>query len=202
MAHLIKIDRNGTKYYEGDVACTRCGGAGGADKWSFTGWKCYNCGGSGKQHGFWKEYTEEYEAKLAAKREAKRKKWEEEHRAEIEERERKRKEEEERRKAEEQAERERKAKSQYIGQVGEKIEVKAVLESHIKYTGRAFGGFGEETKYIYKFRIGDDLATWFTTSGKLYQMEEGTEVTVTATIKKHEEYREEKQTVLTRCKVA
>lgn len=139
---------------------------------------------------------------MDAKHEAQRKAWREQQQKEQEECERKKREEEERRKAEEQAERERKAKSQYIGQVGEKIEVKAVLESHIRYTGKAFGGFGEETKFIYKFRIGDDLATWFTTSGKLYQMEEGTEVTVTATIKKHEEYKEEKQTVLTRCKVA
>lgn len=26
--------------------CGRCGGAGGADKWKFTGWTCYQCGGA------------------------------------------------------------------------------------------------------------------------------------------------------------
>lgn len=32
--------------------CNRCGGAGQADKWAFTGYVCYDCGGSGK---FYKE---------------------------------------------------------------------------------------------------------------------------------------------------
>lgn len=27
--------------------CSRCGGAGGADKWKFTGWTCFDCGGKG-----------------------------------------------------------------------------------------------------------------------------------------------------------
>lgn len=27
--------------------CSRCGGAGGADKWTHTGWTCYQCGGKG-----------------------------------------------------------------------------------------------------------------------------------------------------------
>lgn len=29
-------------------ACGRCGGAGGADKWKHTGWKCFDCNGSGE----------------------------------------------------------------------------------------------------------------------------------------------------------
>lgn len=201
MATLIKIDRNGTKHFEGLVTCDRCGGLGGHDAWSYTGWTCYKCGGTGKVHGKWKEYTPEYEAKLRAKAEAKAKAWEEAHRAEIEEAGRKAKEEEERRKAEEEAEKARKANSNYLGEIGDKVELKAVLESHIKYTARAFAGYGEETRYIYKFRAGDNLVTWFTTSSKLYSTEEGTQVTVTGTVKKHEEYREEKQTVLTRVKV-
>lgn len=202
MATLIKIDRNGTKHYEGKVTCDRCGGLGGHDAWSFTGWKCYKCGGEGKVWGKWKEYTPEYEEKLRAKAEAKARAWEEAHREEIEAQKRKAEEEEKRRQEEAQKEAERKAKSNYIGEVGGKIETQAILESHIKYTAIPFCGFGEETRYIYKFRIGDDLATWFTTSGKFYQLEEGTKVTLTGTVKKHEEYKGEKQTVLTRCKVA
>ena len=72
----IRTDKNGTKYYA-DYTCQRCGGAGGSDKWQFTGWTCYECGGSGKsaKPEIIKEYTPEYEAKLAerrAKRAAKR----------------------------------------------------------------------------------------------------------------------------------
>src|SRR5262252_218687 len=28
--------------------CSRCGGAGGADKWRHTGWTCFDCGGNGR----------------------------------------------------------------------------------------------------------------------------------------------------------
>lgn len=76
MAEPFKTDRNGTKYYY-DYTCPRCGGAGGADAWRFTGWKCYECGGSGKRATpiVYKEYTPEHQAKLdtqRAKRRAKR----------------------------------------------------------------------------------------------------------------------------------
>lgn len=76
MAEPFKIDKNGTKYYY-DYTCPRCGGAGGSDKWQFTGWKCYDCGGSGKRATpiVYKVYTPEYQAKLderRAKRQAKR----------------------------------------------------------------------------------------------------------------------------------
>ena len=65
---LIRIDKNGTKYYEGLVPCPRCGGKGGANIWQYTGWTCYQCNGSGVIHDTWKEYTPEYEAKLKEQR--------------------------------------------------------------------------------------------------------------------------------------
>lgn len=66
---LIKIDRNGTKYYA-NYTCQRCGGLGGSDKWQFTGWTCYDCGGSGiaPKPDIYKVYTPEYEAKLNERR--------------------------------------------------------------------------------------------------------------------------------------
>lgn len=66
---LIRIDRNGTKYW-GDDTCDHCGGAGGADAWKFTGWTCWKCGGTGKltNPNIWKEYTPEHRAKLDAQR--------------------------------------------------------------------------------------------------------------------------------------
>lgn len=76
MAKLIKVDRNGTKYWSHGCACQRCGGLGGSDAWAYTGWTCYECGGSGiGPEIITKEYTPEYEAKLAerrAKRQAKK----------------------------------------------------------------------------------------------------------------------------------
>jgi len=38
----------GTAKYNYDATCSRCGGAGGSDKWAHTGWTCFQCGGSGK----------------------------------------------------------------------------------------------------------------------------------------------------------
>lgn len=63
----VRTDKNGTKYFH-DYTCPRCGGAGGSDKWQFTGWTCYECGGSGRgvKPQVIKEYTPEYRAKLDA----------------------------------------------------------------------------------------------------------------------------------------
>ena len=63
--NYIRTDKNGTKIYE-DWTCPRCGGKGGADCWAHTGYKCYECGGSGRAHKpqIIKVYTEEYQQKL------------------------------------------------------------------------------------------------------------------------------------------
>lgn len=204
MARLIRTDRNGTKYYEGMVTCDRCGGLGGHDVWKFTGWKCYKCGGEGKVEGKWKEYTPEYEAKLKARREARAEKmrpiWE------AQEAERKAKEEADR-KAREEAEaehqrkiEEEKAKSEYIGQVGEKIEINVTLKKSIWYEAPSFRGFGTETRYIHIFKDGDNTLIWKTWNG--IGKESGETLTIKGTIKEHNEYEGEKQTILTRCKVA
>lgn len=76
MATLIKIDRNGSKHYEGFTTCTRCGGTGyyaigvhnGVPVLSpFDGGVCWECHGAGKVIGKWIERTPEYQAKLDAK---------------------------------------------------------------------------------------------------------------------------------------
>ena len=92
----IRTDKNGTKIFH-DWTCPRCGGAGQADKWLFTGKVCYECGGTGKRARprVVKEYTEEYSAKLEAKRLERAAKYAEDHAEEIAQK----KAEEERRKA-------------------------------------------------------------------------------------------------------
>lgn len=71
----IRTDKNGTKIYH-DYTCPRCGGAGGADVWAYTGWNCYKCGGTGKSVNprIVKIYTPEYQAKLDVRRAARQKK--------------------------------------------------------------------------------------------------------------------------------
>ena len=83
---LIKVDRNGSKHFEGLIECDRCGGHGyfaigvhnGKPVLSpYDGGICYKCGGRGKVAGKWTERTPEYQAKLDARREVKRKEAEE-----------------------------------------------------------------------------------------------------------------------------
>lgn len=80
----IRTDRNGTKIYH-DWTCPRCGGAGEAQKWEYTGRVCYACGGTGKRVKplILKEYTDEYRDQLEARRAAKQAKYEADHADEI-----------------------------------------------------------------------------------------------------------------------
>lgn len=91
-ATLIKIDRNGSKHYEGMVTCPKCGGVGliahhvenGQPSWNWTdGGVCWKCGGSGKVLDKWIERTPEYEAKLEARRQKKTDERKAKHDAEI-----------------------------------------------------------------------------------------------------------------------
>ena len=220
MATLIRVDRNGTKYYEGMIECDRCGGVGiyyigvhngqPLPSWVDNG-VCFKCGGTGKVEGKWKEYTPEYEAKLEARRKAKAEKWAQDHAEEIAkaEAERKAKEEAERiaREAEEQARlaeeqriRELKAKSQHIGAVGDKIALEATLEKSAWFEIPSFRGFGTDTMHVYTFRDSQGNAlVWKTSKG--LGIESGTKVMLKGAIKEHNEYQDEKQTVLTRCKI-
>lgn len=213
MATLIRVDRNGTKYYEGMIPCDRCDGKGIyytgvcngqlVPSWVDNG-VCFKCGGVGKVHSKWKEYTPEYEEKLMARRRAKAEKYAQEHAEEIAraEAERKAKEEDERiaREAEEQRIREQKSISQHVGQVGDKVEMDVILEKNAWFEIPSFRGYGMDTMHVYTFR--DDKGNaliWKTSKG--LGIDSGERVHLKGTIKEHSEYDEEKQTVLTRCKV-
>lgn len=74
MATLVKVDKNGTKYWF-DPRCPKCGGRGYIYGYEhIEGGICFMCGGRGlsDRGTTWKEYTPEYEAKLEARRAAKR----------------------------------------------------------------------------------------------------------------------------------
>jgi len=88
---------------------------------------------------------------------------------------------------------EKKITSEYIGNPNEKIEIKAILQKMFSYDTK----FG--TTYIYKFTDENGNILVWKTSPK--DFEEEKEYKIKGTIKEHEEYRGEKQTQLTRCKV-
>lgn len=77
---LIKVDKNGSKHYEGLVTCPKCGGIGliahhvenGVPSWNWTdGGVCWKCLGTGKVQGKMIIRTPEYEAVLAERRQKK-----------------------------------------------------------------------------------------------------------------------------------
>jgi len=66
---LMKTDKNGTKYYHIRCSCAKCGGTGMIDYYRpVNGGVCFDCDGSGINEYDMKEYTPEYEAKLAEQR--------------------------------------------------------------------------------------------------------------------------------------
>lgn len=217
---LIRIDKNGTKYWADDT-CRRCGGAGERSEWYYTGLVCFECGGTGRvTPRIEKEYTDEYAAVLKERRltrEARKLGYasaEDMRKARIEEAKREAEEkqlEDARREAEEKRlneirekasrnEDEYKALSEAVGVPGQKITLEAVYIGSPHFERKAFTGYGMETVYIHTFKNerGDKLV-WKTGSG--LALEEGSTVELTGTVKEHSEYRGEMQTILSRCKV-
>ena len=214
MANLIKIDKNGTKYYEGMVECPRCFGKGIYYIGTMNGRPlpsyvdngiCFQCGGAGKVEGKWKEYTPEHQAKLDAQRakrtQARIEAWEKE-RAERERQEAERKAQEEaEKKAREERIKAEKAISQHIGNIGDKYEARVRYCGSGSWEQQAFGcSWRKVTMYAHKFKDEQgNVLTWKTES--YIDIEENTEVKLKGTIKDHTIYKDEKQTVITRCKV-
>lgn len=256
MATVVRIDRNGTKYWH-EVKCPRCGGSGVIDWSRIYDGVCFKCGGSGIFEHDWKEYTPEYlekrNAKMMAKRRAKASEtngklfslygmsedgktwvvigdtfsikdqlkeagakfnplfgWHFDHPAEntfevsidqialqndlgewqLD-------------NAVEVIEKLRdqyapKSGSEYVGQIGDKLEARVRFvtsysyETHITYRG--------ETHYIYKFDLDGNTIIWNTTAWQ--DVDEGSEYLIKGTIKDHSEYKGDKQTVLTRCRIS
>lgn len=224
---LVKTDKNGTKYWNTRVICDHCGDGTGIYKWgaiqtdghghvigsTYAG-TCFKCGGAGYVWEIVKEYTPEYRAKLDAaneRRKAKqRAKWEaaraEREKAWAEQRAKEAAEREARRKAEEA----RKAISQHVGNVGERLTLDVTLERRISYEVRSYMGYGTETRRIYIFvdAAGNKFA--WKTSGFLWRdaaktegsVQEGEQVCIKCTVKAHGEFNGEKQTEIQRVKVA
>lgn len=212
MAQLIKTDKNGTKYFVGMVECDRCQGRG--EYWCggmidgrpmYAG-VCFKCGGSGKMESKWVERTPEYQAKLDAKREAKNAKT----RAEREAKENAMMLASMQERAErEAAEAARKAISQYVGTIGEKMQMKVVLEKRASYEAPKFGGYGTQTVWVYTFNANGNKLVWKTSGagleywdedGNFHGVDEGEELTIKFTVKGYDAYKGERQTEIQRVK--
>ena len=91
-------------------------------------------------------------------------------------------------------------KSDFIGEVGKRIKVNVVNWRCITQWDNCFDGWHTTTTYMYKFVDEDGNILIWKTQNFLSEDEEVKQIT--GTVKEHSEFREVKQTVLTRCKVA
>jgi hypothetical protein len=87
------------------------------------------------------------------------------------------------------------ADSKHVGRPKQRLTFSATVERKSWFEGN----YG--VTHIYKFRTTDGNAlTWFASRDQ--DLAVGDAVTLTGTVKKHDDYRGEAQTVLTRCKHA
>lgn len=97
-----------------------------------------------------------------------------------------------------------KAVSEYVGSIGERIELEVTLEKVRSWEVPSYGGWGMTTKVLYVFRdTAGNILVW-TTTGYGVSAEEvpqGAKAILRGTVAEHKEYAGEKQTSLKRCNV-
>lgn len=230
-AILDKVFKNGNIKIKRKTTCSRCGNGNGIFYTHVCNGVpipshvdqgvCFKCLGSGWEWTTEILMTPENEAKAEQRRAREREKQAEKQK-EIDalnaqkEAERKAKEEAERiaREQEEARIKAEKAMSNYRGNVGEKIDEQVTYLGSAHFEVKSFSGFGTETMYVHNFRDNEgNKLVWKTSTDnfawKLNEetnefdriLEAGQRVNLKGTIKAHNEYKEEKQTSVTRCKV-
>ena len=97
-----------------------------------------------------------------------------------------------------------KAVSEYVGSIGERIELEVTLEKVRSWEVPSYNGWGMTTKVLYVFRdTAGNILVW-TTTGYGVSAEEvpqGAKAILRGTVAEHKEYAGEKQTSLKRCNV-
>lgn len=91
--------------------------------------------------------------------------------------------------------------SQYVGQVGERLDLAVTFKKRSTYEIPSYAGWGTDTVGINVFR--DDAGNcfiWKSTSA-FFNIAEGSQVRLRGTVKEHSDYKGTKQTILQRCKV-
>ena len=208
---LLKQYKNGNKVWGVTCKCEKCGGVGVIPQfYHVASGTCFDCNGTGMVQEKEYEYTPEWLAKREAKLARERAKWEAEEAEREAQREAERAE-EERREAERLAEIERN-RGQFIGNVGDKIELEVTFVRKFSYETH----FGWQTMYVsgHVFKTDDGNTIIYKTTGSPLHYdvekengywdtifpEEGERMTIRGTIKAHEEYNNVNQTILQRVK--
>lgn len=215
---LLKQYKNGNKLWGTVTPCAKCCQTGKVI-WSYMDSICFDCNGKGWYYVEEREYTPENLAKHEAKKAKEWAKWE----AEVAEREaeyQRKQEEEARKEAERLAEIERN-RGEFVGEVGDKIQMTVTLARTFSYERSCFNApWRTEVVTGYVFKTDDGNTLVWKTTGDLEKKEyredghlcdnkgryepvtpdEGDRITIKATIKDHEEYDNVNQTILNRVK--
>ena len=91
------------------------------------------------------------------------------------------------------------SKSDYVANVGDKVEIEIANWKCLTSFESCFDGYNVTTTYMYQFTDNDgNILIWRTSK---YIDEDEQITSIKGTVKEHKEYRGTKQTILTRCKV-
>jgi hypothetical protein len=188
--------------------CGRCGGAGGAEAWRYTGWTCFECAGQGSVMKNRRVYEQASDAGLD---EVLTKVIDDHRRAEAD---AKWEEGAEERRLEEarrsflraqalQAEWDEALEidacfnqQEFIGNVGDKLSVEGVVTASL-----SIEGYYGQTMLVEVTTDDGNVVKTFGSGESLWSTAKGDRVTFSGTVKKHETYRSKKGTVLTRAKI-
>lgn len=211
---LETVERDGKTYVCESAACTKCGGTG-YGPWQPDGGRCYSCGGTDTRGRVVRRslvrFAQQEKRRRAAQR---RREADREARAEAQ-LERQREwcesnghgritfaELDDRRAAHREAQRRADAEaSDWIGSVGERIEIRATIEA-IPTWQTAYG-----RTYCYLLRCGDNRVVWYASSQMVVSQDSGSRaaevgdvVALRCTVKAHDVRDDVRQTVVTRAK--
>jgi hypothetical protein len=92
-----------------------------------------------------------------------------------------------------------KAGSNYVGEVGKRIELKVVVERKAFFVRPSFRGYGTDTVFIISMR--DENGNAIVNKSSAFSAGKGDEFVLRATVKEHSEYKREKQTLVQRVKI-
>lgn len=94
-----------------------------------------------------------------------------------------------------------KAASGYVGTVGERVVLPVTVDRIASYDREAFGGFNRSMETVWIVTMRDDAGNAIISKTPRFHPEKGEKFTLRATVKEHNDYRGEKQTVVQRCTI-
>ena len=91
--------------------------------------------------------------------------------------------------------------SQYVGNVGDRLDLEVTFIKRFTYEIPSFRGLGTDYMAINTFKDDEGNCFIWKSTRAYFNVAEGSKVRLRGTVKEHSEYKGTKQTMLQRCKV-